>query len=276
LISYVTKPEYALGSDDTEIARLQTQAAFLAEPTTLLLQRGGIRPGMRVLDLGSGPGDVAFQVAHMVGPDGSVLGVERDPAQLAVATHRRDGFGFGNVDFRLGDARTFLDEEPFDAVVCRLLLMHLPGVVDVLAHHLYSLRPGGVFIAVDYDVAGVRALPEVELYSRLITWIRAGFDYAHADVFVGMRFPLLFEQAGFGDVGTLGLQAYWPPRSSHAAAYLVGVVRALKDAIVNSGAATEEEIGLDTLEQRLGDALTSANAVSSLPTVVGGWGRRPE
>ena len=272
----MTKPDYALGSDDTEIARLQSQAELLAEPTTLLLQRGGIRPGMRVLDLGSGPGDVAFQVAQMVGSDGYVMGIERDPAQIAVAMRRRDEFGFGNVDFRLGDARTFLDEEPFDAVVCRLLLVHLPGVGDVLAHHLRNLRPGGVFIAVDYDVAGMRALPEVGLYSRLIEWIIAGFEYAHADVFVGMRFPLLFEQAGFGDVETVGLQAYWPPGSSHAAAYLVGVLRAMKDAIVNSGAATEEELGLDTLEQRLGEAFMSANAVFSLPTVVGGWGRRPE
>ncbi|WP_457142363.1 class I SAM-dependent methyltransferase [Mycobacterium sp. URHB0021] len=272
----MTKPEYVLGSDDAEIARLQTQAAFIAEPTTLLLQRGGIRPGMRVLDLGSGPGDVAFQVAEMVGPDGSVVGIEQDPAQIAVAMRRRDHLGIGNVDFRHEDARTFLDEEPFNAVVCRLLLLHLPDVVDVLAHHRRNLRPGGVFIAVDYDVAGMRALPEVELYSRLMGWIMAGFEYAHADLFVGMRFPVLFEQAGFRDVGTLGLQVYWPPKSSHATAYFVGILRAMKDAIVNSGAATEEDLGLDTLEQRLGEAFTSANAVFSLPTVVGGWGRRPE
>jgi len=129
----------------------------------VLLQRGGIRPGMRVLDLGSGPGDVAFQVAEMIGPNGSVVGVEQDPAQIAVAVQRRDGFGFGNVDFRHGDARPFLDTEPFDAVVCRLLILHLPGVVDVLTHHLRNLRPGGVFTAVDYDVAGMRVLPEVEL-----------------------------------------------------------------------------------------------------------------
>jgi SAM-dependent methyltransferase len=276
LVSTVTKPEYVLGSDDTEIARLQTQAAIIAEPTTLLLQRGGIRPGMRVLDLGSGPGDVAFQVAEMIGPDGSVVGVEQDPAQIAAAMQRRDGFGFGNVDFRHGDARTFLDDEPFDAVVCRLLLLHLPDAADVLAHHLRNLRPGGVFIAVDCDVAGMRALPEVELYSRVTEWLKAAFEYAHADLFIGMRFPLLFEQAGYRDVGTLGLQAYWPPRSSHAVAYLVDVVRAMKDPMVTSGVATEEEIGLDTLEQRLGEALISANAVFSLPTWVGGWGRRPE
>jgi hypothetical protein len=69
----------------------------------------------------------------------------------------------------------------------------------------------------------------------------ASISTSISDVFVGMRFPLLFEQAGFRDVGTLGLQVYWPPRSCV-----------------------------------LGDAFMSANAVFSLPTVVGGWGRRPE
>ena len=46
---------------------------------------------MRVLGLGSGPGDVAFQVAEMIGPNGSVVGVEQDPAQIAVAMQRRGG-----------------------------------------------------------------------------------------------------------------------------------------------------------------------------------------
>ena len=73
----MSTPECVLGSDDAEIARLQTQAAIIAEPTALLLQRGGIRPGMRVLDLGSGPAMSLFQVAEMVGPDGYVVGVVR-------------------------------------------------------------------------------------------------------------------------------------------------------------------------------------------------------
>jgi SAM-dependent methyltransferase len=270
----VTNPEYILGSDDTEIDRLQKQAAILAEATALLFQRGGIRPGMRVLDLGSGPGDVAFLVAEIVGQDGSVVGVEQDPAQIAVATARRDRLGLGNVEFRRGDARTFVDDEPFDAGVCRLLLMHLPDAADVLAHQMRNLRPGGVFVAVDYDMGGARALPEVELYSRVRDWLWAGFQHAHADPFVGMRLPVLFGRAGYDDVGALGLQAYWAPENRQAAGYVVGVVRAMKDAIVAAGAATEDEMGLDTLEQRLGDALGAAGAVYTMPTVVGGWGRR--
>jgi SAM-dependent methyltransferase len=272
---HVTKPEYVLGSDDTEIERLQAQAAIIAEPTAILFERGGIRPGMRVLDLGSGPGDVSFLVADIVGENGSVVGVEQDPAQIAVATGRRDSLGLANVDFRRGDVRTFVDDEPFDAAVCRLLLMHLPDAADVLAHQLRNLRSGGVFVAVDYDLGGARALPEVGLYSSVSDWLKAGFEHAHVDAFVGMRLPVLFGAAGYADIGSLGLQAYWPPEDRLGLGYVVGVVRAMKDVIIASGAATEDELGLDTLEERLGDAVATARAVYTATTVVGGWGRRP-
>lgn len=271
----MNNPDYVLGSHNSEIERLQKQAVMLAEPTALLFKRGGIRPGMRVLDLGSGPGDVAFLVADIVGRDGSVVGVEQDSAQIAVAIQRRDQLGLGNVDFRLADARAFTDEEPFDAAVCRLLLVHLPDAADLVAHQMGNLRPGGVFVAVDYDMGGARTLPDVELYSCIRDWFRAGFEYAGADPFVGMRLPLLFSQAGYRDVGSLGLQSFWPPDNRQAAGYIVGVLLAMKDAVVGAGAATEEEMGLDTLEKRLGDALAAANAVYTAPTVVGGWGRRP-
>ncbi len=267
-------PEYMLGSDEAEIARLQTQAAAIAEPTALLLKRGGIVSGMRVLDLGTGPGDVAFQVAELVGPDGSVTGVDRDPAQLAAAEDRRAKAGLHNVTFRQGEARTFVDDEPFDAIVCRLLLFHLPDAVDVIAHHVRALKPGGVFVAVDYDMGGVRALPPVELLIRVGEWLEAGFKYAHADPYVGMRLPVLFTQAGLQEVGSLGVQPYWPPDHPTAPGIVVGVVRATAHAIVASGAATEEELGLDTLEQRLGGAIRTAGAVWTTPTVVGCWGRR--
>jgi SAM-dependent methyltransferase len=271
----VTRPEYVLGSHDAEIARLQTQAERLAEPTAVLFARGGIRPGMRVLDLGSGPGDVAFLVADMVGPEGVVVGVEQDPAQIAAATRRRDASGRRNVDFRAGDARSYVADEPFDAVVCRLLLMHLPDAVDVLAHQRGNLREGGVFVAVDYDIGGARTLPEVPLFTQVGAWIDAGFAHAQADPRVGMRLPLLFEQAGYADVGSLGVQAYSSPRDGRAARYVVEVARAMRHAIVASGAATEEEMGLDTLADRLVAAIDDAGAVYTVPTVVGGWGRRP-
>lgn len=267
-------PEYVLGSDEAEIARLEAQAESIAEPTALLLGRGGIAPGMRVLDLGTGPGDVAFQVAEIVGAQGAVVGVDRDAAQLATAQRRAAEIGLPNVTFREGDARTFADGEPFDAVVCRLLLFHLPDAAEVVAHHLGALRPGGRFVAVDYDIGGMRAEPPVELISRAAEWLVAGFRHAQADPFVGTRLALLLEQAGLDDVSSLGLQVYWPPDHPGAPALLAGVVRSLAPAIVACGAATEEQLDLGTLEQRVADAVRAAGAVWTGPTVVGAWGRR--
>jgi len=67
---------YQLGSDATELARLQRQGRVLAPATRAILQAAGIRSGMRVLDLGSGMGDMAFAAVELVGSTGEVVGVE--------------------------------------------------------------------------------------------------------------------------------------------------------------------------------------------------------
>src|SRR3954471_8494829 len=98
----ISPPEYVLGSSSEEVARLDVQAAAIAPATALLLQAGGIAPGMRVLDLGTGPGHVASMAAELVGPDGFVLGVDQSLPLLEVAERRRREAGAGNVAFRAG------------------------------------------------------------------------------------------------------------------------------------------------------------------------------
>ena len=116
-------PEHVLGRDDGEIARLQVQAAALAEPTALLLKRAGIVAVMKVLDIGTGPGDVAFQLAELVGAG---TGHRREwcrhrgrlgPGQPRAAGRRRDrrrGRGVDDADRRglLGASRVSSGDEP--------------------------------------------------------------------------------------------------------------------------------------------------------------------
>jgi predicted RNA methylase len=66
----------------------------------------GLEPGMRVLEVGSGAGDVALLAAELVGPEGEVVGVEVDGAALKVARGRAQSLGLRNVSFVQGDART--------------------------------------------------------------------------------------------------------------------------------------------------------------------------
>jgi hypothetical protein len=72
------KQGYALDAD-VDRTRLVDQAKVIDRISERYMLEGGIAPGMRVLDLGSGMGDVALLAGRLVGPEGHVLGVERSP-----------------------------------------------------------------------------------------------------------------------------------------------------------------------------------------------------
>jgi ubiquinone/menaquinone biosynthesis C-methylase UbiE len=106
---------YSLGSDDLEIKRLDQQSSWLEEPTRLLLRLTGIERGMRVLDLGTGLGHVAFALADLVGRTGQVVGLDSDDRMIAAASARAGSRT--NVHLTKGDVRTWTCDESFDAIV---------------------------------------------------------------------------------------------------------------------------------------------------------------
>src|SRR5215472_4096585 len=103
-----------------EVNRLEAQGRALAPATRMIFTEAGIRPGMRVLDLGCGPGDSTFSAADLVGPDGSVVGVDRSAEALARARLRAGQRGLTQVRFVEGDINNPVPGGPFDAIVERL------------------------------------------------------------------------------------------------------------------------------------------------------------
>src|SRR5262245_37739294 len=136
---------YALGSTDSEHERLIRQAVRLAPYTERFFREAGIGAGQRVLDLGSGVGDVAMLVAHLVGPSGEVVGVERDTRSVIRANARVAEAGVRNVTFTQSDVSQIASNTLFDAVVGRFILMYLPDPVAVLRSLSRLVRSGGVF-----------------------------------------------------------------------------------------------------------------------------------
>src|SRR5215469_14182330 len=114
--------DYVLGYTDAEQERLIRQAAIIAPITERLFREAGIGPGQRVLDLGSGMGDVATLLARLVGPLGEVVGIERDANSIARARARIAAAGLRNVSFIQGDVGEIASDQPFDAAVGRLIL----------------------------------------------------------------------------------------------------------------------------------------------------------
>ena len=113
-------PIYVMGRSADETLRLQERARFFEPLTRHLFQDAGIGPGMRVLDIGSGPGDVSFLAAELVGPTGSVVGVDANPEMIRTAIRRAEASGLVQVSFMAGDIRDLALEREFDAVVGRL------------------------------------------------------------------------------------------------------------------------------------------------------------
>ncbi len=124
--------DYPLGNTDAEHERLIRQAARVAPTTERFFREAGIGPGQRVLDIGSGVGDVAMLVARLVGPSGEVVAIERDPKSIAKARARVTEAGFHNVSFNESDVGEIPDGKPFDAAVGRFILMYLPDPVAAL------------------------------------------------------------------------------------------------------------------------------------------------
>src|SRR5712691_4317133 len=124
--------EYALGNTDAEHERLIRQAARLAQSTERFFSDAGIGLGQRILDIGSGVGDVAMLAARLVGPSGEVVGVERDPRSIARARSRVAEAGLRNVSFTQSDVNEVASEKLFDAAVGRFILQFVPDPVAVL------------------------------------------------------------------------------------------------------------------------------------------------
>jgi ubiquinone/menaquinone biosynthesis C-methylase UbiE len=117
---------------------------WLARLTVWLFEQAGITTGMRVLDLGSSAGELVLLLAELVGPTGSIVSVELNPALWEVAQERTSGAGLTNVSWHIADGCDLALEQEFDAVVGRNSLLYLADPPAVVRHCLEHLRPGGV------------------------------------------------------------------------------------------------------------------------------------
>ncbi len=263
-----TDVDYVLGSDPAELARLDAQATQIAPATRTLLRAAGIRPGMRVLDLGTGLGHVAGELAELVGPSGEVVGIDVSADHLAAAEARRTA---ANVRFVEADVRTYADGE-FDAVVGRLLLFHTADPLGVLRHHAEALTFGGRIVALDYDLGACRTEPAVELVMSRHAWVVEAFRRAGADPLIGSKLPRLLRDAGLDQITSLAMQRYYAPGDPDGAGQLAAVVRSLAPQIVATGIATAEELDLEHYGDRVIQVLTDADSVFLAPALVGAWG----
>ena len=244
--------QFGSGIGEDEVARLEVQGAAIAPATRMIFAEAGIRPGMRILDIGCGAGDVTFVAADLVGPDGSVVGVDRSPDALARARLRAGQRGLTQVQFIEGDINDPAPGGPFDAIVERLALWLVPDPAALLRRQAKVLRPGGLVVPIEIDLSTIRSLPENPLLTQVKSWLVESFAKAGMSM-LGPRLRTIVEEAGLRPLGMIGVQPHFGYGDEVGLAYLMESMRVAEPLIVGTGVATAEEIGMETLEQRLRD-----------------------
>jgi SAM-dependent methyltransferase len=218
------------------------QSAFWGELTEEVFQRAGIGVGMRVLDIGSGAGDVAFLAARLVGPSGSVLGIDRSENAVKRASVRADEHGLDWCSFSVADVDASETDQCFDAVVGRLVLVYLNDPARTLRAVVHHLRPGGIVAFHEIILNSVWSTPPVPLVSRVAQWVITAFERAGAEVDVGLKLDATFRAAGLSPSEPYA--AARPVTGPDSAGYEVfaAVTRSLLPAIERFGIATAAEV----------------------------------
>jgi ubiquinone/menaquinone biosynthesis C-methylase UbiE len=152
---------YPLGHSETEIDRLAAQARLVDPITERFLRQAGVQPGMRVLDVGTGAGDVACLAATLVGEGGEVVGVDNAVGAIDAAKRRAGERAIANVSFIQGEPDELVFDRPFDAVVGRYVLQFQADPAAFLRRLTRHLGPEGlvVFHELDWWTTGARSTP---------------------------------------------------------------------------------------------------------------------
>lgn len=159
-----------------------------------------LRPGIRILDVGCGPGTITAELADRIGADGAVVGIDASAAVVAQAsgTMARD-----NLTYAVGDVYALdADDNTFDVVHAHQVLQHLADPVAALTEMRRVCRPGGLVAARDSDYQAMSWHPQppelrewLELYMA-ITRANGGNPDA------GRLLLSWAQRAGFSDISS--------------------------------------------------------------------------
>lgn len=264
---------YALGHTERELERLAIQARLIDPITRGFFRDAGIVPGMRVLDVGSGAGDVAFVAAEMVGQEGVVIGVDRSSDALAVANERAAARSLRNVSFRVGDPSEMTFERPFDAVIGRFVLQFQSDPAAMLRRLVTHLRPGGLVAFHEGDWSGVRSFPPVPTYDRCCRWIIDTLRLLDTETNMGLKLLSTFVAAGLA-APSMRLEANIGGGDNGADRMhlIADLAVTLLPEMERLGVATSADLGGTLADRMCQEAIGTASTVVHY-SLVGAWTR---
>jgi ubiquinone/menaquinone biosynthesis C-methylase UbiE len=270
----VRELNYVLGHSQREIRRLTSQAALLRPITERLLRNVKIGPGMRVLDLGCGAGDVSFLAAELVGSTGSVVGIDRNQEVLAVAAERARVAGLRQISFQEASLESFSSGEPFDLVIGRYILIHQSDPVGFLRAAARLVKPGGCIAFHEIRLVQMfGSLPPVPLWQVTGNFIQMACQSALLHYDVSNRLIDSFFKAGLPRPDLFCETLVGGGIDSPLYAWVAETLQSFLPQLAKMGIVAGELVGIETLESRLREAVVEARSQVVAPGQVCAWAR---
>lgn len=262
---------YIIRGGEKGRARLSVLAGVLAPKTGQLLDQFGSLSGQTVIDVGCGGGDVSFELATRVGPDGKVHGLDLDEEKLAIVRAEAEERGIAHLSFHSADVAKPWPVGDAQLVYARFILTHVTEPAAILRQAFKALDAGGTIVVEDIDMGGYFCDPPCRAFDRSRElYIEAGRRRG-ADPFIGRRLWRLLREAGFGDVETALHQPFGQSGDAKRMASLT--FAAIADSVVETGLATRKDVAEILAEL---DVFTDRpDTTISMPRIFQAWGIRP-
>jgi ubiquinone/menaquinone biosynthesis C-methylase UbiE len=270
------KKEYCLGNSEAALLMLEKQGQFFSGLTRDLLVRAGIGPGMRVLDFGSGAGDVSILASELVGSNGEVVAIERDSNAIEHARLRIKNRKIHNIRFVQGDESVIpeiMGEKRLDALVGRNVLCHQPDPIATFCNLVNFVRPGGIVAFHDMDPMGkFWSIPSLPLFESTFNLALETFRQGGAALDMRTRLVQAFDKAGITDRRIISEGLIETGPNSLAYEWLSSAMKTLLPLTVKMGLTTQKELDIETLADRLRDEAVQARAFFTPINLVGAFG----
>lgn len=267
-------PFYILGHSEDELDRLIHQARFFGDLTEHMLRLAGLERGMRVLDVGCGTGDVSFLAARLVGPQGTIIGVDKSSEAISVASQRSEAAGLTNVQFLTQDLSELALDDPIDALIGRLVLMYFGDPAVLLRRLAAFLKPGGIVAFQEMDMNAATSEPPCEVFEAAVQHINQTFRRAGIDVYTSLKLARIFQEAGLPAPQMIQSARVESGPDSPFYSVVTQLTRTLLPLMERTGVATAGEVDVETLTARMRDEAVARQATLVAPPFIGAWTRK--